>query len=58
MPATIQDYRPDPRIRQTQLAELHRLYGDVVKQQQGAIVFLAGEAGSGRQATPLEAAMR
>ena len=58
MPATIQDYRPDPRIRQTQLAELHRLYGDVVKQQQGAIVLLAGETGSGRQAALAETAAR
>ncbi len=48
MPAMIQGYRPDPRIRQTQLAELRRVYGEVVKQQ-GAIVFLAGEEGSGRQ---------
>lgn len=51
MPATIQGHRPDPRIRQTQLAELQRIYGDVVRRQQGAIVFLAGEEGSGRQAT-------
>jgi hypothetical protein len=49
MPAMIQGYRPDPRVRQPQLAALRRIYGDVVKQQQGAIVFLAGEEGSGRR---------
>ena len=58
MPATIQGYRPDPRIRQTQLAELQRIYGEVVHRQQGAIVFLAGEEGSGRRDTPLETAAR
>lgn len=51
MPATIQGLRPDPRIHQTQLAELQRIYGEVVRQQQGAIVFLAGEPESGRRTT-------
>ncbi len=56
MPATIQGHRPDPRIRQTQRAELQRIYGEVVHEQQGAIMFLAGEEGSGRRATPLKTA--
>jgi hypothetical protein len=29
MPAMIQGYRPDPRVRQTQLAELRRMHGEV-----------------------------
>lgn len=58
MPATIQGYRPDPRIRQRALAELRRRYDAVIHTQQGAMVFLAGEPGSGRRATPVETAVR
>ena len=51
MSAMIAGMRPDPRIRNAQLAELMGIYRDVASRKQGAIVFLGGQPGSGRSAT-------
>lgn len=51
----IQGFRPDPCIRQPQLSELWRMYGEVIHVQHGAIVFLAdaeGERPAGYAASP------
>jgi len=49
MSATVAGMRPDPRIRRAQLAELMGIYRGVANCKQGAIVFLGGQAGSGRR---------
>ncbi len=51
MTATIAGMRPDPRIRQEQRQTVIDLYREVADRKQGAIVFLAGEPGSGASET-------
>ena len=51
MTATIAGMRPDPRIRQEQRQTVVDLYREATGRRQGAIVFLAGESGSGASET-------
>ena len=51
MSQTIAGMRQDPRVRQDALEQLLSIFDEVARRRRGTVVFLMGQAGSGRNAT-------